>query len=86
MDFKRRSGHFKLDGRDLRKNGHERPLESAMTMPVPASCQFKGGEAFRDHYGWCFYQKRTWRCIHDRSASGSTFATSYVCKGLSTVN
>ena len=50
---------FKLDdGRGFEEKWYERPLESAMTMPVPASYNdLKEGEAFRDHYGWCFYQR-----------------------------
>lgn len=50
---------FKLDhGCGFEEKWYERPLEAAMTMPVPASYNdLKEGEAFRDHYGWCFYQR-----------------------------
>lgn len=53
--------NFKLDnGKGFEEKWQERPLEDAMTMPVPASYNdLKEGIDFRDHYGWVFYQ----RCI-----------------------
>ncbi len=52
---------FKLDnGTGFEEKWFEKPLEDAMTMPVPASYNdLKEGIDFRDHYGWVFYQ----RCI-----------------------
>lgn len=51
--------NFRLDdGRGFDEKWYERPLEHAMTMAVPASYNdLKEGEAFRDHYGWAFYQR-----------------------------
>lgn len=50
---------FKLDhGQGFEEKWYERPLEDAMTMPVPASYNdLKEGVDFRDHYGWVFYQR-----------------------------
>ncbi len=51
---------FKLDnGRGFLEKWYEKPLENAMTMPVPASYNdLKEGPEFRDHYGWVFYQRK----------------------------
>ena len=51
---------FKLDnGRGFLEKWYEKPLEHAMTMPVPASYNdLKEGPEFRDHYGWVFYQRK----------------------------
>lgn len=51
---------FKLDnGRGFEEKWQEKPLENAMTMPVPASYNdLKEGIDFRDHYGWVFYQRK----------------------------
>ncbi|MBQ9643761.1 MAG: beta-glucuronidase [Lachnospiraceae bacterium] len=50
---------FKLDnGNGFEEKWYEKPLEEAMTMPVPASYNdLKEGVNFRDHYGWVFYQR-----------------------------
>ncbi len=50
---------FKLDnGEGFAQKWFEKPLEGAMTMPVPASYNdLKEGISFRDHYGWVFYQR-----------------------------
>ena len=50
---------FKLDnGNGFEEKWYEKPLEEAMTMPVPASYNdLKEGVSFRDHYGWVFYQR-----------------------------
>ena len=50
---------FRLDnGRAPDEKWWEKPLEEAETMPVPASYNdLKEGTAFRDHYGWAFYQR-----------------------------
>ena len=50
---------FKLDnGSGFDEKWFEKPLEEAMTMPVPASYNdLKEGASFRDHYGWVFYQR-----------------------------
>lgn len=51
---------FKLDnGSGFTERWQEKPLENAMTMPVPASYNdLKEGIDFRDHYGWAFYQRK----------------------------
>ena len=51
---------FKLDnGKGFEEKWQEKPLENAMTMPVPASYNdLKEGIDFRDHYGWVFYQRK----------------------------
>lgn len=51
--------NFKLDdGNGFQEKWYEKPLDNAMTMPVPASYNdLKEGADFRDHYGWVFYQK-----------------------------
>ena len=51
---------FKLDdGNGFSDAWYEKPLQGAMTMPVPASYNdLKEGVHFRDHYGYVFYQKR----------------------------
>ena len=51
---------FKLDnGSGFDEKWFEKPLEEAMTMPVPASYNdLKEGASFRDHYGWVFYQRK----------------------------
>ncbi len=51
---------FKLDnGSGFAEKWQEKPLENAMSMPVPASYNdLKEGEEFRDHYGWVFYQRK----------------------------
>ncbi len=50
---------FKLDdGRGFEDNWYAAPLSDPMTIAVPASYNDqKEGEAFRDHYGWVFYQR-----------------------------
>ena len=50
---------FKLDnGKGFDEKWYEAPLKDADTMPVPASYNdLKEGAAFRDHYGWVFYQR-----------------------------
>ncbi len=50
---------FKLDnGSGFEEKWYEKPLEDALTMPVPASYNdLKEGISFRDHYGWVFYQR-----------------------------
>lgn len=50
---------FKLDnGQGFDEGWAKRPLEDAMTMPVPASYNdLKEGIDFRDHFGWVFYQR-----------------------------
>ncbi|MBR3403900.1 MAG: beta-glucuronidase [Firmicutes bacterium] len=50
---------FKLDnGCGFDEKWFEKPLEDAVTMPVPASYNdIKEGINFRDHYGWVFYQR-----------------------------
>lgn len=50
---------FRLDhGEGFAQGWAERPLEDAMTMPVPASYNdLKEGVDFRDHCGWVFYQR-----------------------------
>ncbi len=50
---------FALDnGKGFEEKWYERPLEDPVTMPVPASYNdLKEGAAFRDHYGWVFYQR-----------------------------
>ncbi len=52
--------NFKLDnGKGFTEKWYEKPLEDAMTMPVPASYNdLKEGIDFRDHYGWVFYQRK----------------------------
>jgi len=46
------------DGTGFDQAWPSRPLENAMTMPVPASYNdLKEGAAFRDHCGWVFYQR-----------------------------
>lgn len=51
---------FRLDnGHGFEEKWMERPLEDAETMAVPASYNDqKTDAAFRDHYGWVFYQKK----------------------------
>ncbi len=51
---------FKLDnGKGFEEKWQEKPLEDAMSMPVPASYNdLKEGIEFRDHYGWVFYQRK----------------------------
>ena len=51
---------FKLDdGRGFEEKWYAVPLEDPMTMPVPASYNdLKEGIAFREHYGWVFYQRK----------------------------
>ena len=51
--------NFKLDnGQGFEEKWFEKPLEEAITMPVPASYNdIKEGIDFRDHYGWVFYQR-----------------------------
>ncbi len=53
---------FKLDDGDgFHEKWYERPLADPDTMPVPASYNdMKENAAYRDHYGWAFYQ-RTFR-------------------------
>ena len=42
----------------LTERWYEKPLKNPMTMPVPASYNdLKEGTAFREHYGWVFYQR-----------------------------
>ena len=50
---------FKLDDETGFDNDwYAKPLESAMTMPVPASYNdLKESVELRDHYGWVFYQR-----------------------------
>ena len=50
---------FKLDhGKGFEEEWFQKPLEDAMTMPVPAAYNdLKEGIDFRDHYGWVFYQR-----------------------------
>ena len=50
---------FKLDdGTGFEQKWYETALTEPMTMPVPASYNdIKEGTAFRDHYGWVFYQR-----------------------------
>ncbi len=50
---------FKLDnGHGFEEEWYKAPLESPMTMPVPASYNdLKEGADFREHYGWVFYQR-----------------------------
>ena len=46
------------DGTGFDAKWYEKPLDGAMTMPVPASYNdIKEGISFRDHYGWVFYQR-----------------------------
>ena len=54
--------NFKLDdGSGFEKHWYEKPLAEPDTMPVPASYNdMKENAAYRDHYGWAFYQ-RTFR-------------------------
>ncbi len=51
--------NFALDnGKGFEEKWYERHLENPITMPVPASYNdLKEGAAFRDHYGWVFYQR-----------------------------
>ncbi|MCI9174347.1 MAG: beta-glucuronidase [Lachnospiraceae bacterium] len=51
---------FKLDnGHGFEEKWMEVPFKSAETMAVPASYNDqKVSAAFRDHYGWAFYQKK----------------------------
>lgn len=51
--------NFKLDdGTGFDEKWYAKPLEDAMTMPVPSSYNdLKEGINFRDHYGWVFYQR-----------------------------
>lgn len=51
---------FKLDnGKGVEEEWYKKPLESPMTMPVPASYNdLKDGVDFREHYGWVFYQRK----------------------------
>ena len=50
---------FKLDnGNGFEEEWFKKPLETPMTMPVPAAYNdLKEGVDFRDHYGWVFYQR-----------------------------
>lgn len=50
---------FKLDhGNGFEENWAASPLQDPMTIAVPASYNDqKEGVAFRDHYGWVFYQR-----------------------------
>ena len=51
---------FKLDKDDkgFSEEWYSKPLEEAITMPVPASYNdLREGEDFRDFYGWVFYQR-----------------------------
>ncbi len=52
--------NFRLDNeKGFEEEWQCRPLEDAMTMPVPASYNdLKEGIDFRDHYGWVFYQRK----------------------------
>lgn len=51
---------FKLDdGRGFEEKWYAKPLDGALTMPVPASYNdIKEGVDFREHYGWVFYQRQ----------------------------
>ena len=51
--------NFRLDnGKGFEESWMNRPFEEWETMAVPASYNDqKVGTAFRDHYGWVFYQK-----------------------------
>lgn len=51
---------FRLDnGHGFEEKWMERPLADAETMAVPASYNDqKADPAFRDHFGWVFYQKK----------------------------
>lgn len=50
---------FRLDnGKGLEEKWYEEPLKDAVTMAVPASYNdLKDDKAYRDHYGWSFYQR-----------------------------
>ena len=50
---------FKTDnGRGFEEKWQEKPLENAISMPVPASYNdLQENEEFREHYGWVFYQR-----------------------------
>lgn len=50
---------FRLDnGKGFKEKWYEKPLEEAVSMAVPASYNdLKDDKAYRDHYGWAFYQK-----------------------------
>ena len=49
---------FKLDdGTGFEKEWMKKPLEDPVKLAVPASYNDQvEGAAFRDHYGWAFYQ------------------------------
>ena len=51
---------FRLDnGKGFEEKWYEKPLKEAVTMAVPASYNdLKDDKAYRDHYGWVFYQKK----------------------------
>lgn len=50
---------FRLDdGKGFEEKWYEEPLKDAVTMAVPASYNdLKDDKAYRDHYGWAFYQR-----------------------------
>lgn len=51
--------NFKLDnGKGFEEEWMKAPLKGAMQLAVPASYNDQAeGEAFRNHYGWAFYQR-----------------------------